>query len=266
MAGMRVVVVTTGDEQGNVDLDDLRGEDRRSTPTGSPRSWSPTRRRTACSRSTSARSARSCTTPAARSTSTARTSTRWSALARPGQVRRRRLAPQPAQDVLHPARRRRPRRRPDRRARAPRAVPAEPPAAADGRPGDGQRRDRGGAVGLGRRSCRSPWAYIRMMGARRADRGHRRRDPDRELPRARGSRRTTRCSTPARNGLVAHECILDLRADHQRHRRHRRRRRQAAHRLRLPRADDVVPGRGHADGRADRVRGPRASSTGSSTR
>ena len=38
---------------------------------------------------------------------------------------------------------------------------------------------------------------------------------------------------------------------------HRRRRREAAHRLRLPRADDVVPGRGHADGRADRVRGPR---------
>ena len=39
-------------------------------------------------------------------------------------VRRRRLPPQPAQDVLHPARRRRPRRRPGRGARAPRAVPA----------------------------------------------------------------------------------------------------------------------------------------------
>ena len=50
-----------------------------------------------------------------------------------GQVRRRRLAPQPAQDVLHPARRRRSRRRPDRRARAPRAVPAEQPAARRGR-------------------------------------------------------------------------------------------------------------------------------------
>ena len=58
-------------------------------------------------------------------------------------------------------------------------------------------------------------------------------------------------------GLVAHECILDLRGSDQGHRRHRRRRRQAAGRLRLPRADDVVPGRRHADGRADRVRGPR---------
>ena len=45
-----------------------------------------------------------------------------------GRVRRRRLAPQPAQDVLHPARRRRPGRRPGRRARAPRAVPALAPA------------------------------------------------------------------------------------------------------------------------------------------
>jgi glycine dehydrogenase len=36
--------------------------------------------------------------------------------------------------------------------------------------------------------------------------------------------------------------------------RHGRRRRQAPHRLRLPRADDVVPGGGHADGRADRER------------
>ncbi len=40
-------------------------------------------------------------------------------------------------------------------------------------------------------------------------------------------------------------------------RRHRRRRRQAAGRLRLPRPDHVVPGRRHADGGADGVRGPR---------
>ena len=46
------------------------------------------------------------------------------------------------------------------------------------------------------------------------------------------------------------------RAD-QGHRRQRRRRRQAAHRLRLPRADDVVPGGRHPDGRAHRVGGPR---------
>ncbi len=40
-------------------------------------------------------------------------------------------------------------------------------------------------------------------------------------------------------------------------RRQRRRRREAAHRLRLPRADHVVPGRRHPDGGAHRVRGPR---------
>ena len=36
--------------------------------------------------------------------------------------------------------------------------------------------------------------------------------------------------------------------DHQGHRRHRRRRRQAAHRLRISRTDHVVPRRGHPDG------------------
>ncbi len=45
-----------------------------------------------------------------------------------GQVRRRRQPPEPAQDVLHPARRRRARRRPGRGARAPGAVSARPPA------------------------------------------------------------------------------------------------------------------------------------------
>lgn len=65
-----------------------------------------------------------------------------------GPLRRRRLAPQPAQDVLHPARRRRPRRRPGRRPRAPRAVPAQPPAAARRRTRDRRRPDLRGSVGL----------------------------------------------------------------------------------------------------------------------
>ena len=43
-----------------------------------------------------------------------------------GQLRRRRQPPEPAQDLLHPARRRRTGRRPDRRRRAPGQVPAEP--------------------------------------------------------------------------------------------------------------------------------------------
>ena len=77
MAGMEVVVVAC-DDDGNVDVDDL---ERRwsSTPTTWRRSWSPTRRPTACSSGVSARSATSCTSTAGRSTSTAPTSTPWSA-------------------------------------------------------------------------------------------------------------------------------------------------------------------------------------------
>ncbi len=51
----------------------------------------------------------------------------------PGRHRRRRLPPQPAQDLLHPARRRRPGHGPDRRREAPRAVPAGPPGHRVGR-------------------------------------------------------------------------------------------------------------------------------------
>ena len=58
------------------------------------------------------------------------------------------------------------------------------------------------------------------------------------------------------HGRVAHECIIDLR-HHQGDRRDRRRRGQAPHRLRLPRADDELPGGRHADDRADRVRAVR---------
>ena len=72
MAGMRVVVVAC----------DARRQRRHGRPRGArrartartwPRSWSPIRRRTACSRRASGGSARSCTSTAARCTSTART-------------------------------------------------------------------------------------------------------------------------------------------------------------------------------------------------
>ncbi len=55
-------------------------------------------------------------------------------------------------------------------------------------------------------------------------------------------------------GLVAHECILDLREITKADRCHRRRRRQAADRLRIPRADDVFPRGRNLDGRTDRER------------
>ncbi len=99
-----------------------------------------------------------------------------------GQVRRGRVAPEPAQDVLHPARRRRPGCRADRCPGTSRAVPAEPPAAARGRPGDGQRRHRRRAVGLGV----DPADHLGLHpadGSGRADRGDRRRDPVRQLRR-----------------------------------------------------------------------------------
>ena len=123
---------------------------RRRTPTTSPRSWSPTRRRTA---STRTRITELCAIvhdarrPGVRRR---REPQRAARLRQAGRVRRRRVAPQPAQDVLHPARRRRPGRRPGRGARAPRAVPALAPDA----PGRGEARrhrpDQRRAVRLGR--------------------------------------------------------------------------------------------------------------------
>ena len=68
------------------------------------------------------------------------------------------------------------------------------------------------------------------------------------------------------NGRVAHECILDLRPIRRTTGVTVRRRRQAPDGLRLPRPDDVVPGAGHADGRADRVGVARPSWTASATR
>ena len=133
------------------------------------------------------------------------------------QVRRRRLAPEPAQDVLHPARRRRPRRRPGRRcartsrrscpATRSRPRPARPAAAMSRRHRTRQRR----AVGQ-RGHPADP------VGVHPAD-GRRRSDPT--PPRSRSCRPTTSrpgCATDypvlytGRDGLVAHECILDLRA------------------------------------------------------
>ena len=131
--------------------------------------------------------------------------------------------------------------RPGRGARAPRAVPA------DARVGRALRVG-GHPADLGRLHH----AHGRR-GPHARDEG---RDPERQLRRGaaagalpgalHGARRARRARVHPRPA-----------ADHRGHRRDRRRRRQAAHRLRLPRAHAVVPGRGHADGRADGVGGPR---------
>ena len=209
MAGMRVVVVACDEARQRRPRRPARARSR-STPTSSPRSWSPTRRRTACSRRRSARSAPPCTTPAARSTSTARTSTRWSGWPA-GPVRRRRQSHLNLHKTFCiPHGGGGPGVGPVGGARAPRAVPAEPPAASRGGSGDRRRPDLGGAVGLGRHPADLVGLHA-ADGRRRADAGDRGRDPRRELRRRAAARRTTRCSTPARGGLVAHECILDLR-------------------------------------------------------
>ena len=120
----------------------------------------------------------------------------------------------------------------------------------------GPRAGLGRAVGLGAASCRSRGRTSRLMGA----------DGLRQATAGRAAERELHREAPAgplpgalhgRNGRVAHECILDLRPITKETGRHRRRRREAADRLRLPRADDELPGAGHADGRADGVRGPR---------
>ena len=132
---------------------------------------------------------------------------------RPGQagpVRRRRLAPEPAQDLLHPARRRRPRRRPGRRCArtwrrtCPTTRSSRPRAR---RPGVGPvSAAPWGSAGI----LPISWAYVRLMGAD-------------------GLKRATQVAVLGANyvakrlaphfpvlytgpgGLVAHECIIDLR-------------------------------------------------------
>ena len=129
-------------------------------------------------------------------------------LAQPGTLRRRRQPPQPAQDVLHPARRRRSRRRPGRGARAPRPVPARRPAR---RPlGAARRPGVGGAVRLGRHPAD-------LVGVHRDD------GPRRAAPAPPPSRSPSANYIATRldahypvlytgaNGRVGHECILDLR-------------------------------------------------------
>ncbi|MGX1502331.1 UNVERIFIED_CONTAM: glycine dehydrogenase [Streptomyces graminofaciens] len=136
----------------------------------------------------------------------------------------------------------------------PRALPAEPPAAAGGRPPYRRGTDLRGSVGLGRHPAD-------LVGVRAADG---RRGPQAGHPgrRARGQlhRQAPRAALPGalhrpgRPGRprVHRRSAAAVQGD----RRQRRRHRQASDRLRLPRADHVLPGGRHADDRADRERGP----------
>ena len=127
-----------------------------------------------------------------------------------GQLRRRRLPPEPAQDVLHSARRRRARGRAGRGARRTwrrscRATRCAAGAAARA------------SAGVARRPTDRPailpisWAYIRDDGWRGSDAGDRRwRSSTANYIAARLDEHYPVLYT-GENGMVAHECILDLR-------------------------------------------------------
>ncbi len=101
-------------------------------------------------------------------------------IARPGHVRRRRVAPQPPQDVLHPPRRRRSRRRPGGGAGPPGAVPARSSRGARGR-SRGRPGPRGrGPLGLGRDPAHLVGLH-RPDGPRWPAPGHRGGHPQRQL-------------------------------------------------------------------------------------
>ena len=160
-------------------------------------------------------------------------------------VRRRRVAPEPAQDVLHPARRRRPRRRAGGGPRAPGGLPARP-------------RQRGPGRGRALRIGRHP---AHLLGLRRDDGSGRAEAGDpgrgavrqlrREAPGAALPGPVHRAERPGRARMRHRPAAAGPR-----NRDHRGRRGQAADRLRVPRPDDVVPGGRHAHDRAHREREP----------
>ena len=183
---------------------------------------------------------------------------------------RRRHAVQPAQDVLDAARRRR--ARAPVRSRCARCSRDYLPVPRLVRRGerlawddDAPEERRSRALVL--RQLRHPGARARLHRAARrpgARGGDAAGDPERQLP-ARAPRRpstTCRYDTPS-----MHECVFS-RPHLQAARRAHARRREAAARLRLLCADDLLPaGReGRAHDRADRDRDARRRSTSSSTR
>ena len=128
----------------------------------------------------------------------------------PGGDRRRCVPSKSAQDVLHPAWRRRPGRGTDRRGGASGAVSAEPSAARGCRAGDRLRAGVGGAV----RQRADPADLVCLYphdgrgGTEARDRGG---DPERQLHRRTGCAAHYPVLYTGPNGMVAHECIIDCR-------------------------------------------------------
>ena len=162
-----------------------------------------------------------------------------------------------AQDFLHPAWRRRPRRRADRRRRTSRAVPSGDILHRRPRP----RKRRVGAVSA------APWGSASICthlvdvyphdGRERSDRG------DEECAILNANYIAKTAGTVFSDALhrpraepVAHECILDLRQFQRQRGITGRRRGQATDGLRISRAHDELAGCRNADGRTDRERIP----------
>ncbi len=208
MAGLRVVVVKC-DDHGNVDLDDLAGPgDRARRPTFVPDGDLPVDAR--CLRGRDPRHL-PCRARSRRSgVSRRRQSERARRCRQAGRVRRRRVASEPAQDVLHPSRRRRPRQS------GPIAVKAH---LAPFLPNHPVVDDAGPSTGVGPISAAPwgsagilpiSWAYITMMGGEglltatqmailSANYVARRLSPHYPI------------LYTGQNGMVAHECIVDIR-------------------------------------------------------
>ena len=180
-----------------------------------------------------------------------------------GGARRRRHALQPAQDLLHPPRRRRSRHGPGRRQGAPGAVHAESSPGRGGGSRHGGRRHRGRSLGK-----RPDPAHLldlhRAHGGRRSPQGDAGRDPQRQLhgP-SPGAAFSGRLSGPRR--LRRARMHHRLPHDPARYGDHGRGHRQAADGLRLPRADHVLAGGRRPDDRAHRGANRNSSSTGSAT-
>ena len=204
MVGLQVVV-TKCDADGNVDLDDLRAQVRaaRREPRRGDDHLPVDLRRVRARREGAVRAGAPARRPRLRRR---REHERAGRRRGAGRVRRRREPPEPAQDLLHPARRRRPRRRPGLRRRRPGALPAGAPIAPASAP-SADRRRLGGAAGQ-RRGAADQLDVHAHDGRRRPDGGDRDRDPLGQLHR-RAARR------PLRHPLQ------------RQHRRHPRRRRRA---------------------------------------
>ena len=184
------------------------GQGRRAPATGSPRSWSPTRRPTACSRRASASCATSSTSTAARSTSTAPTST-------PSSAWPSRAASAPTSATSTCTRRSASPTAAAGRGSVPSACgptsrrscpPTRLPLAGRRRVGRSRRRRTGRPA-----SCPSPGCTSRLMGADGLLRATAGGDPQRQLRGRAASATHFPVLYTGRNGLVAHECILDLR-------------------------------------------------------